>query len=318
MKDGKYLLLCGGVGGSRMAAGFAGVLPPSRLTIAVNTGDDFDHFGLRICPDLDTVSYMLSGLVDEERGWGRRNESWRAMEVVGQLAGETWFNLGDCDLGLHLRRTQLLSQGRCLSEVVADLATHLGVAHPLVPMTDAAVRTVVRTADGDLTFQEYFVRRRAEPVAIGVLYEGAESAAPASGLIAALADPLLRGIIIAPSNPILSISPILAVAGLKEAIRARGVPIVAVSPLIGGKTVRGPAAKLLAELGYAPGVAGLLSYYAGLIDGLVVDQRDRFPERLHAGIHVFETDTLMPDTAQRTRLAQFCIDAIEHLIALQY
>ena len=146
---------------------------------------------------------MLSGLVDEERGWGRRNESWRAMEVVGQLAGETWFNLGDCDLGLHLRRTQLLSQGRCLSEVVADLATHLGVAHPLVPMTDAAVRTVVRTArDRDLTFQEYFVRRRAEPVAIGVLYEGADKPHPRPG-DRGTGDPLLRGIIIAPSNPIL-------------------------------------------------------------------------------------------------------------------
>jgi len=306
--SGKYLLLCGGVGGSRLAAGFADVLPPERLTIVVNTGDDFDHFGLRICPDIDTVTYMLAGLVDEERGWGRRDETWRAMEVMGRLGGETWFNLGDQDLALHLRRTELLRRGRTLSDVTTELTRALGVAHPIVPMTNDEVRTVVRTADGDLAFQDYFVRRRAEPVAREIAYCGAADAKSAPDVLRALADPSLRGVAIAPSNPVLSVAPILAIPEIGEAIRRRSIPVVAVSPFIGGKTIKGPAAKLMHELGYRPGAEGLTDYYRGLVDGLVVDIRDGAADE-----PLFATDTLMTTREVRAGLAKFCLALFDRL-----
>lgn len=312
MSGGKYVLLCGGVGGSRLAAGFAAVLPPERLTIIVNTGDDFDHFSLRICPDLDTVTYMLAGLVDEERGWGRRGETWRAMEAMGALGGETWFNLGDQDLALHLRRTELLRSGRSLSDVTSDITRRLGVAHPVAPMTDDAVRTIVCTEAGDLAFQDYFVRRRAEPVAREILYIGAGEARASRGAIGALKDPDLRAVVIAPSNPVLSVAPILAIAGIGEAVRARRVPVIAVSPLIGGKAVRGPAAKLMNELGYPPGADGLDEYYRGLVDGLVVDFRDG-PSSAGGEVRRFQTDTLMTGPEARMRLAKFCISTVENL-----
>ncbi len=313
MSESRYLLLCGGVGGSRMAAGFAAVLPPERLAIVVNTADDFDHFGLRICPDIDTVTYMLGGHVDETRGWGRRDESWRMMAAMGALGGETWFNLGDQDLALHLRRTELLKQGLTLSQVTTALARKLGVAHPLVPMSDAPVRTIVRTADAELPFQEYFVHRRCEPVATAVLYDGADAAAPAPAFAAALADPDLRGIILAPSNPVLSIAPILAVAGVRDALLARKVPVVAVTPLIAGKAVKGPAAKIMTELGFAAGVDGVAACYDGLIDGLIIDERDGRAGTRIGDVRLFATDTLMPDAESRARVARCCLEAIATL-----
>jgi LPPG:FO 2-phospho-L-lactate transferase len=313
MNEGSYVLLCGGVGGSRLARGFADIIAPDSLTIVVNTADDFDHFGLRICPDLDTVTYMLSGLVDEARGWGRADETWVAMEAMARLGGETWFNLGDRDLALHLRRTELLRMGATLSEATREIGTRLDVRHRVVPMTDDPVRTVIGTADGKLTFQDYFVRHRCAPVATGIAYDGVNQATPAAWVLDALVASDLAGIVIAPSNPILSIAPILTLPGLREAIRAAGVPVVAVSPIIAGKTVKGPAAKLMAELGYQPGVGGVVDYYSDLIDGIIVDRQDEGVYTASDGVQATFADTMMGDLAARRRVAESCLKALETL-----
>jgi LPPG:FO 2-phospho-L-lactate transferase len=292
----------------------AALLPPGRLTVVVNTGDDFDHLGLRICPDIDTVIYMLAGLVDETRGWGRRDENWLALQALGTLGGPTWFNLGDRDLAMHLRRTELLRRGYSLSTVTTEIARHLGIAQLITPMTDDPVRTVIHTDVGELPFQEYFVRLRCEPVLKHCHYAGATEASAAPALIEALAEPNLRGIVVAPSNPILSIAPILAIPEVRPALRAAGVPIVAVSPLIGGRAVKGPADKLMRELGHPPGIAGLLSFYESLIDGLLIDPIDR-PSSGECPVKIFEHDIIMSDADGRRRVARHCLEAMEALHA---
>lgn len=304
----RVVLFCGGVGGARMAAGFAAALPAEDLRILVNVGDDFRFCGLAVSPDLDTVMYTLAGLNDEQRGWGLREESWRASRRTAELGGPAWFQLGDQDLGTHLTRTALLEEGLTLGEVTRRLCSALKVAPALIPVTDAPLRTRVRTADELLDFQDYFVRRRAEPVAREILYEGAQAATLADAAAEALADAQLRAVVFAPSNPVLSIDPMLAVQGMREALaRARArVPVLAVSPILGGAAVKGPAAKLLRELGHEVSALGVAQYYRDLITHFVIDSRDAaLTPRIEAlGLRVIVTDILIPRLPEQRRLAE--------------
>lgn len=307
-----YLALCGGVGGSKLADGLARIMPPDRLTIVVNTADDFDHLGLRICPDIDTVTYMLGGLVHPQRGWGRADETWACMETLAQLGGDTWFQLGDRDLALHLYRTQRLREGVSLAEVTADVCIGFGIRHVLAPMCEAPVRTIIATEGGDLDFQDYFVRHRCAVTARAVRYAGIDAAKPSELFERALQAPDLAGIVIAPSNPILSIGPILSLPGIRQAIAARAIPVIAVSPLIGGKAVKGPADKLMAELGCAPGNEGVAAFYGDMLSGLLVDAVDgATAERLK--VRTRTGDIMMKDAADRERVARLCLSILDEM-----
>jgi LPPG:FO 2-phospho-L-lactate transferase len=265
--------LAGGVGGARLAHGLQSVLG-SDLTVAVNVGDDFDHLGLRICPDLDTVTYTLSGLANPETGWGLVDESWSCLEALDRLGAETWFRLGDRDIATHLARTDRLRQGESLSAITASICGALGVVANVVPVTDESVRTVAITEVGQLEFQDYFVRRQCEPRVSDFRYIGTESARLSSGLAQALASSPVEAFIICPSNPYLSLGPMLAITELHDLLRARTVPAIAVSPIVGGKAIKGPAAKIMEELAVDVSPLGVGKYYDGLIDGLIIDETD--------------------------------------------
>ena len=305
--SGRHVIaLCGGVGGAKLAFGLARLLAPEDLTIVVNTGDDFEHLGLSISPDIDTVAYTLSGLADPVRGWGRLDESWNFMAALGALGGETWFNLGDRDLAMHAERTRRLAAGESLSEVTGALTKALGIAHPVIPMSDEPVRTLVDTADGELAFQTYFVREQCRPRIRGVRYGGVEQAAPAPGLAAALARDDLRAVVLCPSNPYLSLGPLLAIPGVRNRLEGIAAPVVAVSPIIGGRALKGPAAKMMDELGVAPGVEAIADHYGALLDGLVIDHVDGgaaagLRER---GLAIAVTGSVMHDDVGRERLAR--------------
>lgn len=300
------LALSGGVGGAKLAAGLAAVLPPDRLTIAVNTGDDFEHLGLTICPDIDSVVYALAGLNDTERGWGVADESWRAMERLGALGEAQWFNLGDRDMAMHIARSWRLRAGESLSEVTARLTAALGIAHPVVPMSDAPVRTQIETDMGWLDFQDYFVRERCGPAARAIRFCGTPGAAPSPGLDGALNRADLAAVVLCPSNPFLSVDPILAVDGVRRMLKKRTVPLIAVSPLVGGTALKGPLAKLLGELGQSCDNLAIARHYAGLLDHLVIDECDAGDaEHLRSlGISVTVSATVMRDASDRERLAR--------------
>lgn len=270
----RVLAICGGVGGAKLALGLSHVLPPADLTVAVNTGDDFEHLGLSISPDVDTVIYTLAGLANPQQGWGLAGETWGFMEALRQLGGEDWFQLGDRDLAMHIERTRRLAAGEPLSAVMADLAARLGVGPLIVPMSDARVRTVLETDEGTLAFQGYFVGRRAEPQVRAIRYDGAKNAPPAEALLAALAGPELEAVVICPSNPWLSIAPMLAMPALRAALAQTATPVVAVSPVIGGKAVKGPTAKLMGELGLPVTATTVAQWYGDLLDGFVLDAED--------------------------------------------
>ena len=309
------LALAGGVGGAKLARGLADVLSPEELTIAVNTGDDFEHLGLHICPDLDTVMYTLAGLNDPVRGWGLAGETWQFMHGLEMLGGETWFRLGDRDLATHVERTRRLRAGESLTAVTRALCTGLGIHHRVTPMSDDPVRTLVHTGEGVLSFQDYFVRRRAQPVVTELEFSGAATARIAGALRAALDHPLLSAIVICPSNPYLSIAPVLALAEVNAALRNRHVPVIAVSPIIAGRALKGPAAKIMRELGKTPSSLEVANYYAGLIDALVVDHADA-PlsagiERL--GIRALVTATIMNAPGERIALANQVIAFVRTL-----
>ena len=306
------LALAGGVGGAKLAFGLARALPPGELIVAVNTGDDFEHLGLHISPDLDTVMYTLAGVANPATGWGYAGETWQFMEALERLGGPTWFRLGDRDLATHLERTRRLKQGESLSAVTRELCERLGVRHTIVPMSDDPVRTVVHTDEGELEFQDYFVRRRCKPRVRRIEYRGAESARAADLFGKALARPDLRGIVICPSNPYLSIAPVLALPGVREAIERRRVTSVAVSPLIGGQAVKGPAAKLMAELGVEVSSVEIARGYARLADVLLLDRADAaLAGAVQAlGPRPQVTDTLMRSDADRERVARACLEAI--------
>jgi LPPG:FO 2-phospho-L-lactate transferase len=315
--SGHVIALCGGVGGAKLAFGLTRILSPDELTIVVNTADDFVHLGLYVSPDVDTVLYTLAGLADRERGWGLAGETWQFMDQLKRLGGEGWFNLGDRDLAMHVERTRRLSSGETLSEITAALAGALGLQHPIVPMSDDPVQTVVQTIEGELAFQHYFVGRQCQPVATGVRFEGAAAGRPSPALRAALARRDVEAVIVCPSNPYLSIDPILAVPGVRAALEAPGAPIVAVSPIVGGRALKGPAAKLMLELGVTPSAAGIVEHYRGLLSGLVVDHEDEAEARLTTRLPTLATAAVMQSDEDRVRLARATLDFARGLALAQ-
>ena len=300
------LALAGGVGGAKLAHGLSRILDPSELVIAVNTGDDFLHLDYFICPDLDSVLYKLAGINDTERGWGIRDETWNFMESLKKIGGEDWFQVGDKDLATHVERTRRLTEGQTLSEVTRALCQQHNVAHSIVPMTDHRVGTIVDTEEGDFFFQDYFVRLRCKPVFTGVHYKGLEDAEPAPLLSEVLQNSELKAIVICPSNPFVSIGPILNVPGVTEAICQTDVPIIAVSPIVGGHAVKGPAAKMMAELALPVSPLGIARHYYKFINGLVIDTKDArlADEIIAAGVNVHVTNTIMNSARTESNLAQ--------------
>jgi LPPG:FO 2-phospho-L-lactate transferase len=299
----RVVVLVGGVGGAKLAVGLARLLPPESLTIIANTADDFAHLGLHVSPDLDTVMYSLAGLANPVTGWGVAGDTFLAMEMVARYGGPVWFRLGDLDLGTNLVRTTMLRDGRTLTEVTRHLCGSLGVAHRLVPMTDDPVRTCLDTEQGELAFQEYFVRERWQPVVRGIRFVGAAEAQPSPEVTTALQDATL--VLFAPSNPFLSLDPILAVPGIRERIQSSDAPCVAVSPIVGGKAIKGPAAKLMAELGLEVSPRGIAEHYHGLLDGLVLDVVDQgcCAEVERIGIRPAIMRTLMETVSDKVTLA---------------
>jgi LPPG:FO 2-phospho-L-lactate transferase len=302
------IALSGGVGGAKLALGLARVMPPEELTVVVNTGDDFEHLGLSISPDIDTVAYTLAGIANREVGWGRHDETWSFMETMETLGGETWFRLGDRDVALHVERTRRLHDGETLSAVTADLCRRLGIKSRVVPMSDDPVRTRLRTAEGWLDFQEYFVHRRCEPVVHELLFQGAGAARAHPDFIAALTDPSLQAIVICPSNPFISVEPILAIPGVRQAMTNSLAPIIAVSPIIAGQAVKGPTAKMMKELGLDPSAGTVAHRYHDLLDGYVIDHAD-MSEVVSIDARVTLAQTLMRTMEDREALARTVLDA---------
>jgi LPPG:FO 2-phospho-L-lactate transferase len=301
-------VISGGVGGARFARGVVDVVDPRRVTVIGNVGDDVEVLGVHVSPDLDSVLYALADLVDEQRGWGRADESWQALGTVAALGGETWFLLGDRDLGVHLVRTQALRNGEPLSAVTAHLARRLGVEATLLPATDDRLRTWIDTAVGELPFQEWFVARTARDEVDGVRFEGAEAATAAPQVLESLAAADV--IVLAPSNPYVSLGPILAVGEIRAALERRRVPCVAVSPLIGGRAVKGPADRMLARLAGGTSPAHVAGCYPGLIDALVVDERDAHDVAGLGDVRPIVTRTLMRDADARRALAEAALGAV--------
>jgi LPPG:FO 2-phospho-L-lactate transferase len=301
----KVLALSGGVGGAKLAHGLTNVLPPGQLMILANTGDDFTHLGLRICPDLDTVMYTLAGIANQTTLWGIEGETWHFMDALSAYTDATWFNLGDRDLATHVVRTMMLNQGQSLSAITLFLARKLGIEHTVLPMSDATVETRVVTAEGEFPFQEYFVKLQCRPAVTGFHFRGSAQARANPAVIEFLKDPDLGGIIICPSNPFVSVDPILSVPGIKSAIKAAGVPVVAVTPIIGGRAVKGPAAKMMQELRMPVTATGVAQYYRGLIDAFVLDTVDAAAagEITAMGIKVLATATIMSGLDDKIRLA---------------
>ncbi len=295
--------LSGGVGGAKLARGLYRVLPHDTLTLIVNTGDDFDHLGLRVCPDLDTTLYTLADLANPDLGWGRRDETWTFMKTLADLGGETWFRLGDADLALHVERTRRLKAGEPLSHIIADVAQRYGIHAAIVPMTDEAVRTRVHTREGVLTFQEYFVRRRCEPRVTALEYAGAKTAHIAPQALAALSAADVTAIILCPSNPYLSVDPILALPGMRAALAAAPAPVIAVTPLVAGKAIKGPTAKIMAELEVPLSSVAIAQHYADFLDGFVLDRADATLVS-DFSCSVLVTDTVMVTLKDRERLAR--------------
>jgi LPPG:FO 2-phospho-L-lactate transferase len=307
----KFLALSGGVGGAKLVAGLAQVLPADSLVVAVNVGDDFEHLGLTICPDLDTVLYTLAGRVHPQQGWGRADESWGVLNELRHLGGEHWFLLGDRDIALHLLRRQLLDRGLSLSQTAAVLAQRLGIDITVVPVSDQPVRTMVETDQGRLAFQDYFVRLRCEPALRSLDFHGAASASLSPVVRAALESTDLGGVILCPSNPYLSVAPMLAITELRERLRALAVPVVAVSPIVAGAAIKGPTAKIMRELNVQPTAAVIADLYADFVDTVVVDVADT---ALAAGDARFAVaPTVMTTLEQKIALARHCLGLIDTL-----
>ena len=297
--------LAGGVGGARLAVGLAAVLPPRELAIVVNTGDDFAHLGLTVCPDLDTVMYTLAGISNPVAGWGREDESWHFMEAMKVLGGETWFRLGDRDLAVHVLRTAALARGMPLSEITRQLAARLGVRHPILPMSETAVRTKVVAEHGELDFQEYFVRLKCRPRVSGFRYAGRRNAVAPDALRRLMDGGRVRAVVLCPSNPYVSIAPILAVPDVAQWLRRRTFPVIGVSPIVGGAAIKGPAAKMMRELRETPSAFGIARHYGALVDGWIIDRRDAHLEARIArlGKAMLVTDTIMSNRAKSIALA---------------
>jgi LPPG:FO 2-phospho-L-lactate transferase len=297
------LALSGGVGGAKLALGLSRIVPPEKLIVVANTGDDFEHLNLHVSPDVDTLTYTLAGLDNPETGWGRRDETWTFMAALGALGGETWFRLGDADLAMHVERTRRLRLGEPLSGITRSFGSRLGVSAQVLPMTDDRVRTRVQTADGWLDFQRYFVEFQCRPAVKGFSFDGATDATPHPDFLAAIGHPRLRAVVICPSNPFISIEPILALPGIRQALETCAAPIIGVAPIIGGKAVKGPTAKMMRELGLEVSAKTVALRYADLLDGYVTDNVDR-AIAASLPVRAISTNTLMLSLADREQLAR--------------
>jgi LPPG:FO 2-phospho-L-lactate transferase len=300
----KVLALAGGVGGAKLAAGLEAVVPSGDLSVVVNTADDFDLWGLHICPDLDTVMYTLAGIASPETGWGIMDESFDALEMLARYGEDIWFSLGDRDLATHVIRTARLRAGESLTGITADLSVALGVRSAILPMCDEPVATVLDAPDGPLEFQEYFVRRRQRDEVLGVRLRGVDNARPTDAVLETLAGADM--VVFCPSNPVVSIGPILAIPGMREALTSSPAPRIAVSPIVGGRALKGPADRMLASLGHEVSAAGVARMYEGLVDGMVIDEVDEGgrSEIEALGMRVFATGAIMRDAPDRVRLAR--------------
>ena len=301
--------LAGGVGGAKMAHGLAQAAEPGTLRVVVNTADDFDLYGLRICPDLDTVLYTLGGIANPETGWGIAGDSYATLEAMKRYGEEPWFLLGDQDFATHILRTERLARGMTLTIVMADLAVGLGVHGAILPMTDDRVATIIETPEGELPFQDYFVRRKQQDIVTGVRFEGIEDARPTAAVLDAIERADL--IVICPSNPIVSIGPILELRGIWAVLRATAAPVVGVSPIIAGKALKGPADRMLGSLGHESSALGVARVYGDILDGFVIDQQDREQAgaiEAETGVRVLAAQTVMGDAADRARLARDVVE----------
>lgn len=298
--------LAGGVGGGKLAAGLAAILTPSHLTMVVNTGDDFEHLGLSICPDLDSVMYSMAGINNLKTGWGQKGETWNFMLTLARLGGPTWFNLGDRDLAVHVSRTLALKQGTPLSQVTMQLYKRFGIRHRVLPMSDTPVRTRVLTAGTDLDFQDYFVRLQCKPRVTGFRYTGSRRARPPAELRHLMQSSAVHAVVLCPSNPFVSIAPIFSVPAIRTWINQRSFPVVAVSPLVGGTAIKGPAAKIMRELGYESSALGLARYYGDTVDGWIIDNQDAALRRSIESLdkRVLVTNTMMTSPAKSAKLAR--------------
>ncbi len=305
-----YLALTGGIGGAKLALGLAHVLGPEEVAFVVNTGDDFEHLGLHISPDLDTLTYTLAGRSNTDTGWGRGDESWHFMTALEELGGETWFQLGDRDLALHVERTRMLAAGATLTEVSRHVCASLGIDHPILPMSDDPVRTIVHTPEGTLSFQHYFVRDRCKPEVTGFDFQGAGEAAPNPRILEVLQD--CRGILICPSNPFVSVDPILAVPGMRAALKSCPAPLVAVSPIVGDRAIKGPTAKMMRELNVPSTARQVALHYGDLLDGFLLDEQDA---ALHGTLPVptAVAQSVMVTLEDRIGLAEAAVGFIEDL-----
>lgn len=306
----KILALTGGVGGAKLALGLSQILDPTELLFAVNTGDDFEHLGLHISPDIDSLTYALAQQNNTETGWGRAGESWNFVETLGSLGGEDWFRLGDKDLALHTQRSQLLRRGATLTAATAAITQHMGIDHTVAPMSDDPVRTIVHSDQGDLAFQHYFVRERCEPKVTGFSFDGISQAR---------LNPLIRewlascdGVIICPSNPFVSVDPLLQLDGFGDALQS--LPVVAVSPIVGGIAIKGPAAKMMQELNMPASAVAVAQHYHGLLNGFVIDQDDAdLVEQFN--VPTISTPSVMVTLQDRINLAEACVNLLATLRA---
>ncbi|HWC77069.1 MAG TPA: 2-phospho-L-lactate transferase [Blastocatellia bacterium] len=306
----KITALAGGIGASKLLLGLCEVMPPEDITIIANTGDDIELFGLRICPDLDTVSYTLGGVINEETGWGIAGDTFNALERLSAYGEQTWFNLGDRDLATHILRTSMLRAGQSLSEVTDHIRISLGVRSKILPMTDSYTPTRVVTSEGEMHFQEYFVGRRCEPRVNAIRFEGIESARPAAGVISAILE--ADAVVICPSNPFISVGPILAVPGIRNALVETKAPVIAITPIIGGRALKGPAADMLGDLGHEVSAAGVAGVYRDFANAFVLDKVDEqlSPAIERLGMRVAVTDTMMNTLDDKRRLAAFILDTV--------
>ncbi len=305
---GNVVALAGGVGAAKLLRGFVNIMPPERLTVIGNTGDDIELYGLHISPDLDILMYTLAGVVDESKGWGIKDDTFHCLEMLGRLSFETWFKVGDRDLAIHIARTKMLREGMRLSQVTARLCKILGVGAKIMPMTDDSVRTKILSWSLMLDFQEYFVKRGATDTVTGIIFEGAEEAAPAHGVIEAIRD--AERIIICPSNPFLSIAPILSISAIRRVLENVRRPVIGVSPIVGGKTVKGPADKIMASLGFEASAYGVAWFYGSLLTNLVIDEMDvEHKKRIEGlGLKVTVANTIMKNIEDSIRLARIVME----------
>jgi LPPG:FO 2-phospho-L-lactate transferase len=307
----RVTVLAGGVGAARFLEGLVHVVPPEDVTVISNTGDDEEFFGLHVSPDIDTVIYTLAGAIDPQQGWGLAGETYRTLDALRRFGYETWFNLGDSDIATHLFRTDLLRHGHTLGEATRRIAEAFGLRFALLPATDDRIRTLVDTAAGTLAFQDYFVKHRTEIEVTAVHVDGTEAARPAPGVLDAIAS--AAAVIVAPSNPVVSIGPILGVPGVREALRATKAPVAAISPIIGGKTIKGPADRMMASLGMEATATGVARAYADFLDVLVLDEEDRdlAPSVEAAGVRAVVAPTIMSGPAEKRALAEAVLAAVQ-------